>query len=153
MIVLRPALLLVAAALAAAIVAAGTASASTTLSLRGVEVAASPTKGRFAGEARGSRTKAVWEAVVEHAALRRGPSPITGGSFRLAKASVRSVALAKGTFTGGTIALVSQARGCGRQVYAVNGRLRTSRGTGALEVRLTHVRRRVFGRCVAYART
>ena len=147
----RPVLALLAVSLAVAAVATAGARAATTLSLRGVEVAASATKGRFAGEARGSGTKATWQAVVEHEVLRRGPSAITGGSFRLAKATGRSVGLTKGTFTGGTIALVSQAAGCGRQVYAVNGRLRTSRGAGALRVRLTHVRRRVLGRCVAYA--
>jgi hypothetical protein len=149
----RHVLALATAVSVAAVVAAASAGAATTLSLQGVEFAASSTKGRFVGEAAGDAgVKAVWQAVVEHVPLGRGPSAITGGSFRLAKTrSGRNVGVVTGAFTAGTVALVSQTRGCGRQVFAVDARLGTSGGPGALTVRLTHLRRRIFGRCVAYA--
>lgn len=121
------------------------------VALHGVEVGATPTVGTFAGTGGG---KTAWTAVVRHTRIEHGRATIRGGSFRLvttrASGGRRSV---RGTFTGGTVSLISQAPGCGTQVYSVRGRLALAAGTGSMTVRLTHHRKRVFGQCVAYAAT
>jgi hypothetical protein len=125
--------------------------ASQTVALHGVEVGATPTMGTFAGT---GGSKVAWTAVVRHTRIARGRATIKGGSFRLASARVAGgPVVVHGSFTGGTVTLLSQDAGCGRQVYAVRGRLALQSGTGMLVVRLTHHRRSVLGRCIAYSAT
>lgn len=148
---------MVAACSGAVALAAGagseTAPAAAAVSVRGVEIAATPTAGTFVGTGKGrAGLRTAWRAVVQHARLGRGPAAITGGSFRMTTLR-RGAALGtmRGVFTGGSVRLVSRSAGCGREVYAVQARLRTARGAGWLAVRLTHLRRSLLGRCIAYA--
>jgi hypothetical protein len=125
--------------------------ASQTVPLHGFEVAATPTAGTFAGT---GGSKVAWTAVVRHTRIERGRAAIKGGSFRLAMARVAGEPdVVHGSFTGGTVTLLAQDAGCGRQVYAVRGRLALPSGAGMLTVRLTHHRRSVLGRCIAYSAT
>jgi hypothetical protein len=145
----RTAVLLVVVLLAALSSSSGLA-ASRTVTLRGFEIGATPTAGTFAGT---GSSKTAWTAVVRHTRIERGQATIKGGSFRLASAGSGGRHVVRGTFTGGTVALISQAPGCGAQVYAVHGRLALPSGAGSMTVRLTHHRRSVLGRCVAYSAT
>ncbi len=146
----RTAVLLFVAVLGA-LAASSALAASRTVTLRGVEVAATPTVGTFAGT--GSSGSA-WSAVVRHTRISHGRATIRGGSFRLASIPVSGAkVVARGRFTAGTVRLMSQAPGCGKQVYVVRGRLAFHSGAGSMTVHLTHHRKRVLGRCLAYAAT
>jgi hypothetical protein len=132
--------------------------ASSTISLSGVEVAATSTRGTFVGKGHGpGGTKVAWTAVVKHTALRGGAARITGGSF--AMGTLRGghrLNVHSGMFTGGSVRLLASAAGCHDQRYAVRGRLArvksptTGGGTGTVSIRLTHHRRGILGRCVTY---
>jgi hypothetical protein len=145
------------AALTAAVclisIAAAGASGPAPATVHGIELAATATRGTFAGKGRADGAAVAWQAVVNHERLHRGPAAITSGSFRMARLSrAHGAGVVAGRFAGGTITPVSQAAGCGRQVYAVDGELTLSGGgTGTVSIRLTHLRKRIFGRCLAYA--
>ena len=136
------------------------ASLSTSYSVSGVEIAATSTEGTFVGTALGTRgDDAVWEATVEHEAL--GPGcylsfngcPITGGTFSLVNEHLQTI---NGDFTSGAIKLISEAPGCGVQVFSVVGNLtdvstRTKNsGTGTFAVTLIHFRTLYQGHCTTF---
>ena len=137
--------------LLAALGAPSALAASGTVTLHGVEVGATPTVGTFAG-AGSSRT--AWTAVVRHTRIQHGRATIRGGTFQLVTSRTTGARHSvRGAFTGGTVSLISQAPGCGAQVYSVRGRLALASETGLMAVRLTHHRKRVLGQCIAYAAT
>jgi hypothetical protein len=121
--------------------------------LRGLRsrVLGTATEGKFAGFATGSRgDPCVWNADVIHEALSAssylaatGCAIDPGGSILLVTSCGDIVG---GFFTGGSITLVRQAPGCGRQIFHVVGHLATSGGSAVFDVALIHYR--VFlGRC------
>jgi len=136
------------------------ASLSTSYSIEGVEIAATSTQGTFVGTGTGDRgDEAVWQAVVNHKKLSPGCESsasgcaITGGTFSLANQDVETI---NGTFSSGSITLVSEAPGCGLQVFSVVGTLTdvttptTANGTGNFIVTLTHFRALYLGRCTTF---
>ena len=160
MSILRPAILsltLVALALPAAVSAAP---ASTSFKIVGYEYAFTSRVGSFAGSGTGDLGDRVfWNAIVKHDRLGSVPTYVNGGTFAMtvlgADESVDAVA---GTFThhGGTITTLDRGANCTNQRYLVSSALEdvttttTSQGTGRFAVTLTHYRKRIFGRCVAY---
>jgi hypothetical protein len=127
-----------------------TAAASTTYTLTGVEVNASPAT--FVGSLVGK--PGVWEAVVLHDALNYSTgstTAITGGSFtittfvppRQATGSIDS-----GTIVAGT---VSSSNGFCKQTFTLGGTL--NQGTGGYAGVLTHYGYLSGGRCNALAAT
>ena len=137
--------------------AVAAASLSDSYSIEGVESAATSIEGTFVGTGAGAGgDEAVWQAVVVHQVL--APScyhtaqgcAITGGTFLLVNQDVEAV---NGGFASGSIKLISQAPGCGIQVFSVVGTLidvttpTTTGGIGTFAVTLTHFRARFFGRC------
>jgi hypothetical protein len=149
--------LVVAATLALSPGVAG-AAVSPTYAVSGAEYSATSTEGKFAGYALGSTgDTALWNADVEHQALSAGcySGPpgcaiVPGGSITLATSHGDDVA---GSFTGGSITLVRQASGCGKQVFHIVGALATNVGAATFDVALTHYRTSVFGLCVTYGAT
>src|SRR5262249_44068496 len=129
-------------------------------SIEGIETAATSLQGTFVGTGTGtSGDEAVWQAIVGHEVLT--PSCylssqgclITGGTFSLVNQDVEAV---NGAFASGSITLISQARGCGIQVFSVVGTLAdvttptTTGGAGTFAVTLTHFRALYFGRCTTF---
>jgi hypothetical protein len=136
------------------------ATLSSSYSVEGVETAATSTKGTFVGTGAGtSGDEAVWQAVVQHQPLSPGcyssasGCAITGGTFSLVNQDVEAV---NGEFASGSITLISQAPGCGIQVFSVLGTLTdvttptTGGGGGTFAVTLTHFRALYFGRCTTF---
>jgi hypothetical protein len=149
------------AALAALAVAPGADAAtglSTNYTLAGIETSI-PTNNTstFAGTALGSSFDlATWRASVVHEPLSSCPfgsgtsCAITAGTFALKSTTGSQLS---GSFTGGSVTPVSQAAGCGRQVFAVSGALATTAGPGSFSATLTHYRTLLFGRCIPYFAT
>jgi hypothetical protein len=145
-------------ALAASVGVTSTASAATvsgTYAIRGYEYYATTTQGRFAGTATGDTgDSATWRAIVDHTPLTT-TAEITGGYADLLTS--RLVAM-RGTFSGGSVVLVSEEAGCGTQTYDVHGTFKkVSRsdsrrmGSGTFSATLTHYRVSVLGSCQTYA--
>lgn len=134
---------------------------SDSYSLEGVEIAATSTQGTFVGTGTGTNgDEAVWQAIVEHQPLSPGCSSSTfgcairaGGTFSLVNQDVEAV---DGTFASGSITLITQAPGCGIQVFSVVGTLTdvttltTTGGVGTFAVTLTHFRAQFLGRCTTF---
>ncbi len=132
---------------------------SDTYTVEGVEIGATSTEGTFVGSGTGtSGDDAVWQAIVDHQPLSpscysNGGCEITGGTFALANGDVEAI---NGTFASGAITLVSQAPGCGIQVFSVLGTLTdvitptSTGGTGTFAATLTHFRARFLGRCTTF---
>ena len=141
--------------------AARAAPASSIFGVSGVEIAASSTQGTFTGKASGSAgDTGAWKAVVVHEPLSSQPAAITGGSFEMGTVGPGFTAdYVKGSFAGGSVAVVDPGAGCKNQTFSVKGTLAnvststTTGGTGAADIVLTHYRRSVFGYCVTYSAT
>lgn len=125
----------------------------------GAEVFASTTEGVFVGVATGDLSGA-WSADVIHTDLTSGSATVTGGSFNLATALNRQLAVVTGSFdNGGSITLVYTAPGCGIQQYQVTDTMSkvgvgaAPSGHGSFSALLTHHRAKIFGKCVVYAAT
>jgi hypothetical protein len=73
---------------------------------------------------------------------------ITGGTFTLTSSNGSRLA---GSFTGGAVALTSQAGGCGKQVYTVNANVSTPTGQEQFTGVLTHYRVGFRGTCTVLA--
>jgi len=146
----------VAAAALALLANVAGATVSPVYTVSGAEYSASSTEGKFAGYALGSAgDTAVWNADVKHQALSAscyasGCAIIAGGSIVLATSGSDSVA---GSFTGGSITLLHQAAGCGKQIFHIVGQLTTTVGAATFEVALVHYRTSIFGSCVTYSAT
>jgi hypothetical protein len=138
------------------LVPAAAAATSSAYNVSGIELAATSTQGTFAGTAHGSEgDSAVWKAVVQHQALSSsclatGCAISSGGSFSLLNNQLSTIT---GSFTGGSVTLVGQAPGCGRQEFDVVGNLATTAGAGVFDVTLTHYRVQLFGSCITYFAT
>ena len=130
---------------------AGSVAAATevTYGLRGIETAATSTRGVFSGVAWAWDDYGTWRATVDHSVfdVNRHAS-IIGGTFTLDGARRD----ASGTFEpGGSVVLSSADPGCGREFFDVDGVLTiTGGGSGQFDATLTHYRTRVFGRCITY---
>jgi len=141
--------------------AAGSATpASTSFTIVGYEYAFTPTVGTFAGSGRGGADEtAVWNAVVKHDRLGSVPAYVKGGSvamtIRSAKGSLDAI-VGTLTYHGGKITTLERGANCTNQRYRVMATLEDVRttssegGAGELAVTLTHYRKRLLGRCVAY---
>ena len=135
------------AALAAAI--------SSSYAITGYEYYATSTQGRFAGTASGEAgDSATWRAIVDHTPLAT-TAEITGGSADLVTSNLVAV---HGTFSGGSVSLVSEQAGCGTQTYEVEGTLQRvtrsdsrHKGRGTFAATLTHYRVSVLGLCQVYS--
>jgi hypothetical protein len=147
----------VAAAALSLLPGAAKATVSLTYAVSGVEYSATATEGKFAGFATGSGGDAgVWNADVIHEALSAscylaatGCAIDPGGSILLVTSRGDIVG---GFFAGGSITLVRQASGCGRQIFHVVGHLATSGGSAVFDVALIHYR--VFlGGCLTISAT
>jgi hypothetical protein len=133
------------------------ATVSPTYRVSGAEYSATSTEGKFTGYAFGSTgDAAVWNADVEHAPLSAscyssppGCAIVPGGSIALVTSRGDSVG---GAFTGGSIRLVRQAAGCGRQIFHIVGQLATTAGAATFDVALVHYRTWI-GVCVTYSAT
>jgi hypothetical protein len=136
------------------------ASLSKSYSIEGIETAATSTQGTFVGTGAGAGgDEAVWQAIVVHQVLASScylsalGCAITGGTFSLVNQDVEAV---NGVFASGSIKLISQAPGCGIQVFSVVGTLTdvatptTTGGVGTFAVTLTHFRALYFGRCTTF---
>jgi hypothetical protein len=124
-------------------------------SVSGLEYAATPVQGRFAGIASGA-LPGVWSVTVDHTPLGTSAA-ITGGDFHLATRLDGTLTAVTGEFTAGTVRQLSGFTGCASQRYAVHGVLgkvgagAARRGTGTLDATLTHYRTKIFGQCVTYS--
>ena len=152
-----------AAVLTAAVVAQGAGAAtgiSSSYAVSGIETSL-PTNNTstFAGAALGSGGDAArWRASVQHQALSNCPfgsgksCAITGGTFSLS--SLDGAHLAGAFVNGqGSVTPISQAPGCGKQVFGVRGALATSAGPAVFAATLTHYRIPLFGTCIPYFAT
>lgn len=134
------------------------ATVSPSYGVSGAEYSATSTEGKFAGYALGSTgDTAGWSADVRHAPLSAtcysgppGCAIVPGGSIALVTSRGDSVG---GSFTGGSITLVRQASGCGRQIFHIVGQLATSAGPATFDVALVHYRTSIFGFCLTYSAT
>ena len=123
----------------------------------GIETYATSTEGRFSGVATGELPGA-WQAVVIHDPLNGSvPAAITGGSVALATVIAGSAATENGSIAGGSVTQLTGFSGCGNESYAVVGTLSSvglagapRRGTGTLDITLTHYQTSVFGYCFTY---
>jgi hypothetical protein len=148
----RYVVLIAALALALTIPAAAVAgSATVTYEVRGIEVHATATQGTFTGVAWTTDDVGTWSAVVQHTVFdAERNATITGGTFRLDGAARD----ASGTFTSGSVTLVSADPGCGREFFDVGGQMALEGGgTGTFSATLVHYRTPLFGRCVTYGAT
>ena len=144
-----------------ALCVAATAKASQTYvdAIHGYEYFFTSTEGRFAGTASGALPGS-WNARVHHTPLCYTCTPtatIDGGSFSLATVFNGRPALVTGSFTGGTVQVMSRGANCTNQTFDVEGRLGNvglwyaGSGHGMFSATLTHYRHRVLGVCVIYA--
>jgi hypothetical protein len=143
---------LAATALVATPAAAG--ATSYTDATRGVEVAATSTRGTFVGTATGD-LPGYWQATVNHTPLSPGAT-ITGGSFSLDTYLNGGFEEVTGTFASGSVVLENPSTRCANQRYDIDGSLTNvgvggGSGSGDFEAVLTHYRTRVFGHCVTYS--
>lgn len=123
----------------------------------GIETYATSTEGRFSGVATGDLPGA-WQAVVIHDPLTGSvPAAITGGSVALATVLGGSPATVNGSIAGGSVTQLSGFSGCGNEDYAVVGTLSAvglaggpRKGTGTLNITLTHYQTSLFGYCFTY---
>src|SRR3979411_715359 len=156
----RPALS-IALALGASLVMTITAAASSTYTewIHGSELPnATPTEGRFVGEAPGSFAGA-GDIDVRHQDLSHHPGYITGGSFRLNTVINGWPDAIHGSFTPwhGTVSQLSGFRGCTNQRFSVPGELsgvgpESENGSGTFNATLTHYRANIwFVGCVVYS--
>ncbi len=137
----------------------GVASAATTRvdTVKGAEVAYTSTQGTFTGYADGD-LPGTWAAVIDHTVL-SPDATITGGTLTLLTLIHWLPTTVGGTFAdGGTVSRVYQEAGCGVQRYAIKDKLvhvgvDGGSGTGDVSATLTHHRRWILGRCIAYAAT
>jgi hypothetical protein len=154
-------LLLTCLASALAAPAAGSAApASTSFDVVGYEYAFTSTVGSFAGKGAGDADEtAIWNAVVKHDRLGQQPAYVNGGTFGLTtRSSGGHLDAVVGTLVhhGGTITTLRRGANCTNQRYRVTAALQdvrtrtSSGGEGQLLVTLTHYRKRILGRCVAY---
>jgi len=124
-------------------------------SVSGLEYAAAPAQGRFAGIAAGALPGA-WSVTVDHTPLGTSAA-ITGGDFHLATRLAGTLTAVTGEFTAGTVRQLSGFTGCADQRFAVHGVLgkvgsgAAGRGTSTLEATLTHYRTAIFGLCLTYS--
>jgi hypothetical protein len=150
-----------AASAALVLPAAGSATpASTSFTIVGYEYAFTSTVGSFAGRGTGDASEtALWNAVVKHDRLGTEPAYVNGGSFAMATRSAGGgLDAVAGSFThhGGTITTISRGANCTNQRYRVAAAVQDVRtltsagGSGQFAVTLTHFRKRLFDRCVAY---
>jgi hypothetical protein len=156
------ALLVVPLALAAVATPAAAFSppASTSFKIVGYEYAFTSTVGSFAGNGSGDAGgTAYWNATVKHDRLGSDPTYVNGGPFAMTiRGPGSSVDAVVGTFThhGGKITTLDGGANCTNQKYLVADTLKavstptTSNGSGNFSVTLTHYRRRLLGRCIAY---
>ncbi len=144
-------------AVAAAQTAAFAASYSDAVS--GVEIFATSTEGRFAGNASGA-LPGYWYADVVHTPLAGSPqtAAITGGSFDLSTTVSGQPALVTGVFSGGSVVQTGGFTGCTNQTYSVTGNLTNvgpygggQTGTGTFGAVLTHYQYSSYGYCITYA--
>ena len=128
--------------------APASAQSQVTYSLAGVEIAATPTQGTFAGVASSSDDFATWTAVVRHDEL-DDIVAVTGGAFAL-NGKARDL---QGIITGGEIARLTSS--CRKETFAVTGEVALDNGgSGEFIVTLTHYGRRVpGGNCVTFFAT
>jgi hypothetical protein len=135
--------------------AAAIATTTSSDSISGLEYTATSTQGRFVGIASGALPGA-WSVTVDHTRLGTSAG-ITGGDFHLATRLHGTLTAVTGDFTAGTVRQLSGFTGCINQRYAVHGVLgevgsgAARRGTGTLNVTLTHYRTKIFGHCVIYS--
>ena len=96
---------------------------------------------------------------MKHDRLGSVPTYVNGGLFAMTiRGPGNSINAVVGTFThhGGKITTLDRGANCTNQKYLVADTLeavstpRTSNGSGNFSVTLTHYRRRLLGRCVAY---
>ena len=127
--------------------------------VRGVEVYATSTEGRFTGQASGN-LPGYWYADVIHTPLSGSSATATidGGTFDLVTNIRNQSTLVSGQFTGGSVVQTGGFSGCTNQTYLVNGTLsnvgaygRQHHGTGTFAATLTHYRVSLLGRCLVYA--
>jgi hypothetical protein len=127
-------------------------------SVSGIEIYATSTEGRFAGQGSGS-LPGYWYADVIHTPLGSSPTPvITDGSFDLTTTINGQATLITGHFVSGSIVQTGGFTGCTNQTYAVTGNLddvgpygTTQSGTGVFNAVLTHYRHSSYGYCITYA--
>ncbi len=127
---------------------------------KGAEYYFTSTDGRFTGAASGALPGA-WNASVQHTKLCLSctrTATITGGSLQLATRVHDTPSLISGSFTGGTVQVISKGLNCTNQTFAVHGLLGSvgplgGHGRGTFNATLTHHRRRILGTCVIYAAT
>src|SRR5213595_3370607 len=153
-------LLVLLALVAAALPAAASSAPSTIFKIIGYEYAFTSTVGSFAGNGNGDAGgTAYWNATVKHDRLGSDPTYVNGGPFGMAiRGPGSSVDAVVGTFThhGGKITTLDRGANCTNQKYLVADALKavststTSNGSGNFSVTLTHFRRRLLGRCIAY---
>jgi hypothetical protein len=126
-------------------------STTVTYGVRGIEIHATATQGTFTGVAWAADDAGTWYAVVQHTVFDAGRNAtITGGTFTL-DGTTRDVS---GTFTSGSVTLVSADPGCGREFFDVGGQLMLADGgTGTFSATLVHYRTPFFGRCITYGAT
>ena len=140
--------------------AASSAPVSTSFKIAGYEYAFTSTVGSFAGNGSGDAGgTAYWNATVKHDRLGSDPTYVNGGSFAMTiRGPDNSVDAVVGTFAhqGGKITTLDPGANCTNQKYLVGDALKavstpkTSNGSGNFSVTLTHYRRRLLGRCIAY---
>jgi hypothetical protein len=149
---------LLAAAAVVVVASAAIAFVSSTYDFSGVEIAATSTRGTFAGAATGSGgDAALWQAAIDHSVDVDPKGIITGGYADLWTSDGTTVS---GDLAyGGTIRKTSSGHGrCGNQVFAVEADLvnvtRTdtgATGTGSLSGTLVHYRTWFLGDCLTYS--
>jgi hypothetical protein len=142
------------AALIAWSVAPAMAADSKTYPVKGLEVSATSTEGRFVGTVSG-KPAGTWYADVVHTAL-NPEATITGGSFAMLLDKTAPVRVLGGAVSGGTIARISgNDTICTDQAYAVHANLEQANGagTGIVDVTLTHHRAKIAQTCLVYAAT
>jgi hypothetical protein len=138
-----------------------TAVAATTYhdSVRGLEVYATSTEGRFTGQAAGD-LPGYWYADVIHTPLSGSPATATigGGAFDLVTSLHNQSTLVTGQFTGGSVVQTGGLSDCTNQTYLVDGTLSKvgvyggpAHGTGTFKASLTHYRVALHGYCLIYA--
>jgi hypothetical protein len=146
--------------LALLLVSASAANAATTYNdtVAGIEYAATPTVGSFAGLAQGD-LPGVFNVQVVHTVL-DDAATITGGTFVLYTSLADVPVAISGTFGGGTVTLLDKnTHPCRDQHYAVSGTLTNvgvagaGSGTGTFTATLTHYRTRTDGGCVTFFAT
>jgi hypothetical protein len=147
--ILFTASLAVAAALA--VVSAAVAAPSPSYQVAAIRLGVPAAGGSsFAGTATGSTgDRGFWQARLAHDPLAAcSVCAVNGGTFTM---TTNDGSRVTGTFVGGSLAMTSQAAGCGQQQFTVDGALSTSIGPLTLSGVLTQYRFAFRGTCVAVA--